>query len=55
MKKEKYNILCKGRIIYNSLTEEEYFDTMEELANQFYETGEPNPSELDTEIILETN
>lgn len=52
---EKYNILCKGRVIYKDLTQEEYFDTMEELAEQFYATGQPDPSELDTEITLENN
>ena len=48
---ETYNILCKGRKIYSDLTEEEYFDTMEDLAIQFYQTGSPNPDELETEII----
>lgn len=47
----KYNILCRGRKIYNNLTEEEFFDTMEDLAQQFYETGTPDPSEITTEII----
>jgi hypothetical protein len=47
----KYNILCKGRKIYNNLTEEEFFDTMEDLAQQFYESGIPDPSEITTEII----
>lgn len=49
----RYSILCKGRKIYNDLTEEEYFDTMEDLAQQFYETGSPDPSELETEITKE--
>jgi len=49
----KYNILCKGRKIYSSLTEEEYFDIMEDLANDFYQTGSPNPNEIQTEIIGE--
>ena len=53
MAQERYNILCKGRKIYQNLTEEEYFDTMENLSEQFYETGSPNPSELETEIYLE--
>ena len=53
MAKERYNILCNGRKIYQNLTEEEYFDTMEDLSEQFYETGSPNPSELETEIYLE--
>ena len=49
----KYNILCKGEIIYSKLTEEEYFDTMEDLASEFYETGIPHPSDINTEIIEE--
>lgn len=47
----KYNILCKGRKIFSNLTEEEYFDTMEDLSIQFYKTGSPSPEELETEII----
>ena len=48
---DKYDILCKGRKIYTSLTEEEYFDTMEDLALKYYENGSPEPCELTTEII----
>jgi hypothetical protein len=51
--KEKYNILCKGRKIYSNLTEEEYFDIMEDLSTKFYQTGSPNPNEIETEIIGE--
>jgi hypothetical protein len=47
----KYNILCNGRKIYTNLTEEEYFNTMEDLANDFYQTGSPNPNEIETEVI----
>lgn len=53
MANETYNILCKGRKIYSSLSEEEYFNTMEDLANEYYQTGSPNPSEIETEIIGE--
>jgi hypothetical protein len=53
MKKQFYNILCKGRTIYKNLTEEEYFDIMEDLSVKFYQTGSPNPEELETEIIGE--
>ena len=53
MAQERYNILCNGRKIYQNLTEEEYFDTMEDLSQQFYETGSPSPNELETEIYLE--
>jgi hypothetical protein len=53
MANERYNILCKGRRIYTSLTEEEYFDTMEDLSIEYYQTGSPNPSEIETEIVGE--
>jgi hypothetical protein len=46
----KYNILCGGRKIYKALSEEEYFDIMEDLAIQFYQTGSPKPHELETEM-----
>lgn len=51
--KEVYNILCNGRKIYSNLSEEEYFDIMEDLASEFYQTGSPNPNEIETEIIGE--
>ena len=47
----QYNILCKGRKIYSNLTEEEYFDILEDLAQEFYEKGSPNPEEIETEMI----
>ena len=51
--KEVYNILCNGRKIYSNLSEEEYFNIMEDLATEFYQTGSPNPNEIETEIIGE--
>jgi hypothetical protein len=48
-----YNILVKGRKIYSELSEEEYFDILEDLSNQFYETGSPHPTDIDTEFIGE--
>jgi len=53
MANETYNILCRGRKIFSSLTQEEYMDIMEDLAIEFYQTGSPNPSDLETEIIGE--
>ena len=53
MANERYNILCKGRRIYTSLTEEEYFNTMEDLSIEFYQTGSPKPEDLETEILVE--
>ena len=49
-----YNILCEGRKIYSNVTEEEYFNIMEDLANDFYLSGTPQPNEIETEIIGET-
>ena len=48
---DKYRILCNERVIYNNLSEEEMFDVMDELADQFYETGVPNPADLVVECI----
>jgi len=55
MTNQRYNILCRGRKIYSSLTEEEYFNIMEDLAVDFYQKGSPKPEDLDTEILLENN
>ena len=55
MTNERYNILCKGRRIYTSLTEEEYFNTMEDLSIEYYQTGSPRPEDLETEILLENH
>ena len=55
MSNERYNIICKGRRIYTALTEEEYFNTMEDLSIEFYQTGSPRPEDLETEILLENN
>ena len=53
MANERYNILCKGKRIYTSLTEEEYFDIMENLSIEYYQTGSPSPDDIETEILLE--
>ena len=55
MANELYNIYCRGRRIYSHLTEEEYFDTMEDLSIEYYQTGSPRPDELNTEIIKENH
>ena len=55
MANELYNIYCRGRKIYSHLTEEEYFDIMEDLSVEYYQTGSPRPDELDTEIIKENH
>lgn len=46
-----YNILCKGRVIYKNLSEEEMFDVMNDLAEKYYQTGDPKPEEIEVELI----
>ena len=48
-----YNVYCKGRKIFSHLTEEEFFNIMEDLSQEFYQTGSPSPEEIETEIIEE--
>ena len=39
-----------GECKFSDLTQHEYFDIMEDLAIEFYQTGKPDPSEIHTEI-----
>jgi len=55
MSNESYNIYCKGEKIYSHLTQEEYFDIMEDLSVEFYQTGTPSPNDLETKIISENH
>ena len=50
---EKYDILCKGRRIYKNLSQLEYFEVMEDIAVEYYQTGSPDPSDLETKIYKE--
>ena len=49
-KQELYSISHEGKILYEGLTEEEYFDKMQDLADEYYENGTPHPLELKTEV-----
>ena len=50
-KQELFRILCNGRVIYQNLTQDEMFETMDDLSHQFYETGLPNPDDLVVECV----
>ena len=51
MKKlELYRVRRGQKILGKNLTEEEYFNLMEDLAQEFYEGKLPNPLDLTTEI-----
>lgn len=47
----RYNILCDEKIIHEGLTEEEYFDKMEDLAVDFYLSGSPAPERISTQTL----
>lgn len=49
----RYNVFCKDRKIYSDLSQNEFFDVMQDLAQSFYEKGDPDPSDITTEIIGE--
>ena len=50
-KQELFKILCNGRVLYENLSEEELFDTMDTLSEKFYFTGVPNPQDLVIEYM----
>ena len=47
----KYTILHKEKVLYKNLTEEEYFNTIEDLSIEYYQKGSPRPQDLETKII----
>jgi hypothetical protein len=52
---ETYNIYREGKLVHENLTEDEYFDAMQDLAEEFYNTGSPLTEELETKIIRSEN
>ena len=52
-KQELYSISYKGEVLAEGLTEEEYMDKMQDLADQFFADGSPHPLELITDVKLE--
>ena len=49
-KQELYSISHKGEVLFENLTEEEYFDKMQDLADEFFANGTPHPLELTTDV-----
>ena len=47
---DRYSIYIKDIEKFSDLSEHEYFDIMEDLAIEFYQTGKPNPAEIRTVI-----
>ena len=54
-KRELYRIIRDGKVIFDNLSQMEYFDIMEDLAIEFYQTGSPTNEQLKTETYLEDN
>ena len=52
---ETYNIYREGKLVHENLTQDEYFDAMQDLAEEFYNTGSPLSDELETKIIRSEN
>ena len=52
-KRELYRIYRDGKVIFHDLSQMEYFDIMEDLAIEFYQTGSPTNEQLKTETYLE--
>jgi len=44
---EKYSIYVKGRKIYREIDETTMLDVMQELADSYYNTGSPNPDDVE--------
>ena len=52
-KQELYRILIDSEVIFDALGQSEYFNRIEDLSIQFYQTGSPHPDSLRTESYLE--
>ena len=50
-RREFHRILVDDKILYDRLDTAEFFDKIEDLSIEFYETGQP--SNIRTEIIIE--
>ena len=48
-KQELFSISLNGNVLFDNLTEEEYFEKMQDLADEFYATGSPHPLDLITD------
>ena len=52
-KQELYSILIKGKVVFSSLSEYEMFERLEDLSIEYYQTGQPDPNDIKTEITTE--
>ena len=52
---DRYNILVKGKVLWEDLGQLEYFEKMEDLAIEYYQTGSPSPSDIETITLAENH
>tara|TARA_B100000900_G_scaffold292163_1_gene251023 strand:+ start:316 stop:474 length:159 start_codon:yes stop_codon:yes gene_type:complete len=47
---DRYSIYIRDECKYSDLSEFEFFEMMDNLIIEYYQTGSPDPSEIRTEI-----
>jgi hypothetical protein len=47
-----YNIIVNGKVRYKNLTEEEYFERLEDMSIEYYQTGSPRPQDIETKMFM---
>ena len=52
-KQELYKVTINGKEVQTALTQGEYFELMDDLSLEFYQTGTPHPDDIITETYLE--
>ena len=52
-RQELYKIIVNGEELFTALGQGEYFQRMEDLALEYYQTGSPHPDTIKTETYLE--
>ena len=55
IRRTKYTLLKDGKPVFSDLSQNEYFDRMQDFAVEFYLTGKNDPSQFTTEMIEETD
>ena len=45
-----YDVYREDKLIFSDLSDEEYFNVMEDLAQEFYKTGHPKSEAIRTEF-----
>ena len=52
-KRELYKIIIDGKEVFTALGQGEYFNIIEDLALEFYQTGSPHPDSIKTITYME--